>query len=260
MPYFDNENVSIHYRVDGADQAPPLVLVNSIGTELSVWNTLVADLGRQYRVLRFDLRGQGQSSVPEQDYTVEQLALDLAALLDSQGIVSSHVCGVSLGAMVAVQLAVSAPQRVRSLTLCNTAAYLGPPEPWNARIAATREKGMATVRGAVLERWLSADYVATNPEGAAHLVDMALASPKAGFLGASAALRDVDLRGVLGAVKCPTLVVSSTADVATPPAEGKAIAAAIDGSRYVELPGGHLSHVEQPQLLARSINAFLASI
>lgn len=257
MPFFEKNDLRTHYRIDGPATGPVLVLINSIATDLSVWDALVAESGQRMRVLRYDLRGQGQSDAPDGEYSMAQLADDLLALLDGLDLRRVHVCGLSLGAMIAMQLATTHPARVDKLVLCNTTAYVGQPDAWNARMAAARQHGVQILRPAVLGAWLSAAFTASAPQTSSAIADMVTRSPAAGFIGACAAIRDMDQRKSIAGISAPTLVVSGTADTATPPTEGKFIAAVINGARYVELPGGHLSNVEQPSALAGAILSFL---
>ncbi|MES2257096.1 MAG: 3-oxoadipate enol-lactonase [Pseudomonadota bacterium] len=257
MPFYQTDTLRIHYRIDGPEHAPVLVLLNSIATDLSVWGEVTDELRQSMRILRYDARGQGETTAPDGPYSIAMLAQDLVSLLDGLDLSKVHLCGLSLGAMVAMQMATAYPQRVDRLVLCNTAAQVGPPESWDMRAAAVREHGMQAVRPAVLERWLSADFRERQPQAAQRVVEMALASAPAGYIGSCAAIRDMDQRISIGAIAAPVLVVGSASDAATPPADGRYIAGAIGGARYVELPGGHLSNVEEPARLAAEIRNFL---
>ncbi len=257
MPIIDVNQLPLHYRFDGPEDAEVLVFINSIATDLSIWDETLAALQNSFRVLRFDARGQGQSGVPEGPYSIAMLGQDLLALLEALDIPVVHVCGLSLGAMVGMWLATHHPQRVGKLVLCNTAAYVGPPAAWDARAAAVREQGMAAVRPAVLQRWLSAPFLASHPAATEQVVGMVQASPTAGYIGSCAAIRDMDQRGTIAAIAALTLVVAGSADAATTPADARYIAATIPRATYTELPGGHLSNVEQPQRLGEEIRKFL---
>jgi 3-oxoadipate enol-lactonase len=185
------------------------------------------------------------------------LAADVLGLLDHLRIERAHLCGSSLGAMVAMSIATSHPNRVDRLVLCNTTAWAGPAQAWISRADAVAEKGMPVLRTSVMERWLSPHFVTCRAERAEEIALMATCSSDHGYIGACHAIGAMDQRQSIRLIRNPTLVIASTADIATPPADSRMIAQAIGGALYKELPGGHLSHVEQPQALAEELKNFL---
>lgn len=242
--------------MDGPETCPLLVLVNSIATDLTIWDDVVTALQGDFRILRYDARGQGGTPATDAPYSIGLLGADLVALLDALGIDRVNLCGLSLGAMVGMWVATHHPERVDRLILCNTAAQVGPPESWDARAAAVRDRGMQAIRPAVLERWLSPDFCLGDAAGTQRVLEMALRASPTGYIGACAAIRDMDQRESILAIVAPTLVVAGSADTATPIAQARDIATAIPGAILAELPGGHLSHVEQPARLADAIRGF----
>lgn len=244
MPYFERPDASLHYRLDGPEAAPVLLLSNSLGTDLSLWEPQMAALTRHLRVLRYDTRGHGGSSVSPGPYTLDQLGRDAVALLDGLGIKQAHIAGVSLGGMTALWLASHAPERVLKIAPCFTSAHIGNPEIWNQRIANVVANGMAAVVEGVLERWFTAEYRAAAPEVMAQFRQMLLGMPPAGYAAASAAVRDMDLRDVLNRIIAPTLVIAGRGDMATPPAHGEAIAAGINGASIELVDAAHIGNVE----------------
>ncbi|MBP7063833.1 MAG: 3-oxoadipate enol-lactonase [Ferrovibrio sp.] len=244
MPYMELPDASLHYRLDGPDAAPVLLLSNSLGTDLSLWEPQMAALTRHLRVLRYDTRGHGGSSVSPGPYTLDQLGRDAVALLDSLGIMQAHIAGVSLGGMTALWLASHAPERVLKIAPCFTSAHIGNPEIWNQRIANVAANGMAAVVEGVLERWFTAEYRAAAPDVMARFRHMLLGMPPAGYAAASAAVRDMDLRDALSRITAPTLVIAGRGDMATPPAHGEAIAAGINGARIELVDAAHIGNVE----------------
>lgn len=257
MPFISTNDIRIHYRWDGPEDAPVLVLSNSIATDLTLWDDVVASLAQSFRVLRYDARGQGMTDVTEGPYTLDLLGSDLVGLLDGLQLAKVHLCGLSLGAMTAAWLAAHHCGRVDKLVLCNTAAWLGPPEAWDARIAAARERGMEVMRPAVLDRWLSPAFRTANEAKVERLLGMVTGASLEGYLGACAVLQHVDLRETVRAIEVPTMVVCSVEDVATPPSEARFIVDRIPDAVYTELPGGHQSNVEQPEKLAAVIKTYL---
>ncbi|HYG45093.1 MAG TPA: 3-oxoadipate enol-lactonase [Bordetella sp.] len=257
MPYADLDNVRLYYVIDGPADAPVLVLSNSLGTCADMWARQVPALSQSFRVLRYDTRGHGKSSVPAGEYSFAQLAGDVAGLLDHLDIARADFCGLSMGGPTGLQLALDHPQRVRKLVLCNTAARIGSVDSWSTRIATVAQDGLENMAPAVVERWLSPAYRAAEPGLTQVLVDMLRRTSNEGYSANCAALRDADLRGRLGEIKAPTLVIAGTQDPAATPQDGRDLAAGIAGARYVELDTSHISNWEQPEAYTRAVADFL---
>lgn len=258
MPYAPIHDGQLHYALDGDAGKPVLILSNSLGTSVDMWAPQMAAFTAAFQVLRYDTRGHGKSSVTPGPYSIAQLAGDVVALMDHVGVKHAHFCGLSMGGITGMYLALHHPERLHKLVLCNTAAYIGPPDNWTARIAAVEAHGVAPLAQAVVSRWLTPDYAAQHPETVAHLEDMLRATPAAGYAGACAAVRDSDLRAQVGQITVPTLVIAGTGDLPTPPADGRFLQQAIDGARYVEFGAAHLSNHEQPSAFSHAVIDFLA--
>jgi 3-oxoadipate enol-lactonase/4-carboxymuconolactone decarboxylase len=243
VPFADVADVRLHYRFDGPEDAPVVMLSNSLGTNVSMWDPQMPALTARYRVLRYDSRGHGQSAVTAGPYRIEQLARDAVGLLEALGLARVRFCGLSLGGMVGQWLGANASQRLTRLALCNTTAHIGAPDAYNARIDAVTRGGMAAVVDGVLARWYTADFIASAPAAVAATRAMLLTTPADGYTASCAAVRDMDQRDAAARIKTPTLVIAGAHDVATPPADGRYIADRIAGARYVELPAAHLSNV-----------------
>ena len=258
MPFAVRDGVRLYWRLEGNDADAPLVLLNSIGCDLCMWDRAMPLLLGRFRVLRIDSRGHGASDAPDGDYTLAMLAADVAGVMDEAGIAQAAVAGVSLGGMVALQLALDAPDRVASvIPICTGIAF--DPSVWTQRIAAVRREGMAAIVDSVLARFLDPSFIATSPAMTGGVRRMVCATPAAGYAGAAAAIRDMDLPRRLGAITVPVLVVSGSRDVAAPAAEhGRVIAAAIAGAVHVEIAAAHLAPVENPGAVVTAINGFLS--
>jgi 3-oxoadipate enol-lactonase len=251
--------VRLACRVDGEANARAILLIHSLGTNMGSWDGQADALGVKFRVARYDARGHGQSEDPLVPVTIEQLGLDALAVLDNYGMERAHVCGLSMGGMTALWLAACHPERVGRAVFANTAARIGTVESWSARIEAVRVGGMAAVREPVLARFLSAGFRTRRPEVAAELGDMLEATSPVGYVAACEALRDADLRGIVGRIRVPSLIIAGALDPSTPPSQAEELHAAIQGSELVVLPdAAHLSNVEQPALFNRYLWAFLA--
>jgi 3-oxoadipate enol-lactonase len=254
------DGVHLAYRLDGPnDHAPVVVLLHSLGTDLRMWEAQARPLARSFRVLRYDCRGHGVSDVAAEPVTVERLGRDVLALLDHLAIARAHLCGVSLGGLTALWLAVHAPERVDRVVLANTGARVGSVESWEARIQAVERGGMPAIRDAVLARWVGQEFRVAHPDVARMLGQMLDHTPVEGYVAACRALRDADLRAEAHAVRVPTLIVAGERDESTPPALSEALHAAIPGSVLEILPAAaHLSNVERPEEFTALVERFLS--
>jgi 3-oxoadipate enol-lactonase len=247
----------IAYREDGVADGTPIALANSLGTDLRLWDLQLAVLATSHRIVRFDMRGHGRSSVPDGEYTLERLALDALELFEELRIDRLAFCGVSLGGMVGQWLGVHARSRLSKLILCNTSAYLGPRQAWDERIARVRAGGMAAVSGAVIERWFTPGYREAGGSAVSIARDMLLTTAPVGYAGCCTAIRDMDLRHSVAAIAVPTLVVGGLLDPATPPEHAEHLVANISGACLAMLPAAHLSNLEQPDAFNRVLVDFL---
>jgi len=259
MSYFDNNGARLHYELDGREDAPVLVLSNSLGTNLDMWEPQMPALLQHFRVLRHDARGHGSSDVTPGPYTIAQLGGDVLALMDHLGISRAHFCGLSMGGMIGMWLGAHHAGRIDRLVLCNTAAKIGTPDTWNPRIAKVDAEGMASVVDTVLDRWFTPGFRQRAPQQVAIVRDMLLETEPAGYGANCAAVRDMDLRADIASITVPTLVIAGTHDGSTPAADGRAVADAIPGARYVELDAAHLSNWEQTDQFTQALLGFLAA-
>lgn len=253
----------LHYRVGGAFGAPWLVFVNSLATDLRLWDDVVERIGGRYRVLTYDQRGHGLSDCPDGPWTIADLTDDLLALLDHLRIERCTLCGISVGGMVALDLAARAPGRLDAVVLSNTGMVIGSHAVWDDRMAAVRAGGMGMVVDATMERWFTPGFRA-DPARLSPWRHMVLRTPQEGFLRTAAAIRGADFRDAAGQLSVPTLVVGGAEDGGTPPELAHALAAAIPGARLDILPGvAHLPCVEDPDayavLLSSTVRQVVAS-
>jgi len=259
MPFADLHGLRVHYSLTGKENAPALIFSNSLGTNFSMWDPQAAALEKNFRILRYDTRGHGQTAVPPGPYSIEQLSRDVLALLDHLKLDRVNFCGLSMGGMIGQWLGVNAPQRFHRLVLCNTAAKIGTAEMWNARIATVRKGGTKSVAAAVVERWFTPEFRAASPAQVATALHMLENSPAAGYAECCAAIRDMDQRETVKNVRVPTLVIAGAKDPVTPPAEGRFLAEHIPGAKYAELPAAHLSNIEASAQFTTELLNFLKS-
>jgi 3-oxoadipate enol-lactonase len=247
----------LHVRIDGLEGAPWLVLSNSLGATLDMWDPQVVALSRDFRLLQYDTRGHGGSAVPPGPYTIEQLGTDVVGLLDLLGIERAHFCGLSMGGATGMWLGAHAPSRLDRLVLCNTTPWLGPPDVLDARIATVRREGMPALVDGILERWFTRDARLRNPAAVERIRRSLLETPVAGYVACCEALRDMDQRAELARITAPTLVIAGTFDPAPTPAAAREWAAMIPNTRCMELPAAHLSNVGAAAQFNEEVLAFL---
>jgi 3-oxoadipate enol-lactonase len=250
-------DATISYEVAGDPGAPALLLINSIGSTREMWARQMPAFTTAFRVIRYDARGHGTTSVPPGPYTLEQLGRDALAVLDDVGAETTHVCGISLGGLTGQWLGLNAMDRVRGLVLANTAARIGTIESWTERIQLVREKGMSAVADMAMPRWFSPPFHARDPETVHTFRSMVQNCPSDGYLGCCAALRDADLRDRVAGIRSPTLLVASTADTATPPEGLQFIQERVPRAQLVTFDSGHLSNVECAEEFTAAVMDFL---
>ena len=259
MPQIEtSDGIHLEYLISGPADAHPLVFSNSLGTNLHMWDGQMPEAERHWRVIRYDQRGHGGSDAPAGDYTLARLGRDVIDLLATLDIEKAAFCGLSMGGMTGLWLAINHPGNFTRMSACNTSAFLPPAELWNDRITAVLQGGMAVIDQAVMERWFTQAFREAQPKEAERVRQMILTSRPAGYAGCCAAIRDMDQRADIGAIDLPALVVIGAQDPATPPDHGELIVAAVKGAQSVTLDAAHLSNIEQPDAFNRAVFGFLA--
>ncbi|MCW2584415.1 MAG: 3-oxoadipate enol-lactonase [Klenkia sp.] len=250
--------IDVHHLVEGPEDAPVVVLSNSLGATLAMWDPQVPALTEHFRVVRYDTRGHGRSPVPEGDSTIDDLADDLVALLDRLGVQRAHVVGLSIGGMTAMRLAARDPERVDRLALLCTSAHTGNPGAWVERAQTARTQGTGALAEAVVGRWFTPGFAAENPGLVAEMRATIEGISDEGYASCCAAVGGMDLRADLSRITAPTLVVSGLDDPALPPEHQSALAAAIPGAQLLQLtPAAHIANLEQPQQVTDALLSHL---
>jgi 3-oxoadipate enol-lactonase len=257
MPFADLSDARIHYSLTGPDSAPVLVLSNSLGSNLSMWDGQLSEFSKHFRLLRYDTRGHGQSSITPGPYNIELLANDVLHLLDALHLDRVHFCGISMGGQTGMWLALNAPNRLHKLVLSNTGAKIGNADAWNTRIGSVLAHGMKEISASVISRWFTAAFPSAHPEVVASALRMLESSNPQGYTSCCAAVRDFNVRQSLSAISVPTLVIAGSCDLSTPPADGRYIAEQIPAARFVELPAAHLSNIEANSQFTSAVLNFL---
>jgi 3-oxoadipate enol-lactonase len=258
MPEINADGCRIHVEVEGPEQAPVLMLSNSLGTNLHMWDDQVAAFARHFRLVRYDRRGHGQSDVPKAPYSMERLGRDVLAILDGLGIAKANWCGLSIGGMVGMWLGANAPGRFDKIILSNTSAYYSDKTTWDARIKLVREKGLAAVVDGTMERWFTKQFRERSPQAAGRIRSMFLATNPEGYIGCGEAIRDMDHRALLAKISAPTLVIAGRHDTGTPLEAGEFIAQHTPNAQLAVLETAHIANLEEPKIYTDTVLEFLS--
>jgi len=257
MPMIDADGCLLNVAVEGRDGGPTIMLSNSLGATMQMWEPQMAALTRLFRVVRYDRRGHGRSGVPPGPYSMERFGKDVLAILDDLNIDKVHWCGLSMGGMVGQWLGANAPERIDRLILANTACYYPDPTNWLNRIKAVRENGLAAIADTVIAAWLTADFREREPQIAARMKAMLIASPVEGYIACCEALSTLDQRDLLPRITAKTLVIAGRHDTSTPVEAGEFIRSRIPGAGMTLLDAAHISNVEQPHSFTEAVVGFL---
>ncbi|MEH2509849.1 3-oxoadipate enol-lactonase [Nitrobacteraceae bacterium AZCC 1564] len=257
MPMIDADGCLLNVSVEGRESGPTIMLSNSLGTTMQMWEPQMAALTKLFRVVRYDRRGHGKSGAPAGPYSMERFGNDVLAILDDLNIEKVHWCGVSMGGMVGQWLGANAPERVGKLILANTTCYYADPTNWLNRIKAVNESGLAAIADTVIAAWLTADFREREPQITARLKQMLLDSPAQGYVACCEALSKLDQRDLLPRITAPTLVIAGRHDAATPVEAGEFIRSRIPGASMTLLDAAHISNVEQSHSFTEAVVGFL---
>jgi 3-oxoadipate enol-lactonase len=252
-----DDGCPIYVEVEGREGAPALMLSNSLGTNLNMWNDQAGEFAKHFRLVRYDRRGHGQSGVPQGPYSMERLGRDALAVLDALGIKKANWCGLSLGGMVGQWLGANAPDRIEKLVLSNTNYYYADKMPWYDRIKFVQEKGLEAFVDVTMQLWFTEGFRSRAPETLARMKAMFVATKVPGYIGCCEAIAAMAFRASNPRISAPTLVIVGSKDAATPPAAGEAIAGQIKGAKLTSLEAAHISNVEQPQQYTETVLNFL---
>ena len=260
MPSIEVNGARLFYTLSGQADAPVLMMSNSLGTTLEMWQPQLAALEGRFHLLRYDMRGHGKSDVTEAACSIGTLGQDVLSLLDELQIGKVHFCGLSIGGVIGQWLGANAPERLKSLVLCNTAARIGTLESWNQRIAAVEQGGVASIADAVIQRWFTPAFRLASSGAVAPLQAMLLATNPRGYVLLCAALRDMDQRKLVERIRLPTCVIAGDHDPATTIEDAKFLQERIPGARLVSLPVAHISNVEAADRFNAAVIEFLEEV
>ncbi len=242
----------------GALGDPGLILIHSLGADSRMWADQTPILRQRRRLIWFDLPGHGSSSAAEGEYSIESLARDATDVAKAAGVETFDVCGISLGGVVALWMAANQGDQVETLIACNTGAKIGTEEAWSQRIDTVLAGGMVALRESVVPRFITSDLERRRPQAHRLVYEMFDGVDPIGYAGCCASLRDADLRGSLGDIGVPTLLIGGTDDIATPPDVMRGLEESIPGSKLTLIEGAaHLSNIDQPERFNDAIAAVI---
>lgn len=261
MKFATVNGITLHYTLEGLKEGVPLVFINSLGSDFRLWDKLIPNFADRFPIIRYDKRGHGLSDCPPGPYSIRDHAGDLAGLLEHLKVKQAILIGISVGGMIALDQAISNPQSVRALVLCDTAAKIGTPESWGERIEAIRKNGLSNVAEAILARWFAPAFAEQHPAEYRGYYNMLTRMPVTGYIATCEAIRDADLREAARTVRARSLVLCGAGDLATPPSLGRELAdTLIDAQFELIEKAAHLSCTEQPEAMAKAISRFLREL
>jgi 3-oxoadipate enol-lactonase len=257
MPVIQSNGCPLNVEIAGPEDKPVLMLCNSLGTDLHMWDPQLKPFAQEFRLIRYDRRGHGKSGVTKGPYTMEMLGRDALAIMDGLGVQKVNWCGLSMGGMVGQWLGANAPNRIERLVLANTNYYYAVKDFWHDRIKTVADKGLAAIVKSNMERWFTEDFRQREPGIVATMSELFLKTPVEGYLACCAAIRDMDNREFLAKIKAPTLVIAGRSDLATPVEAAMHIQKHIPGAALTVLEAAHISNVEQPSEFTGEVLGFL---
>ena len=250
--------VVLHYTVEGATAGTPLLFINSLGSDLRIWDRVVSPLAERFPIIRYDKRGHGLSDCPPGPYTIRDHAGDLAGLLKQLQVDQAILIGISVGGLIALDYALTNPERVTALVLADTAAKIGTPSFWTERIEAIRTEGLDHLAETILARWFAPAFMTQQPADFQGYANMLIRTPVGGYIATCEAIREADLRHSISAIRAKTLVLCGAEDLATPPDLGRELAATLPNARFELIDGAaHLPCIEQPQTMVAKMSQFI---
>ena len=253
-----DDKVNLYYQTAGDSRNPAIIFANSLGTQLSMWQPQIDALSKHYYVINYDTRGHGQSDKPQGPYSLTRLGQDVLCVLGALGIKNANFCGISMGGLTGLWLAIYAPERFERIAVANTAAKIGERSAWLERAAMVRAQGMGGLAQSAASRWFTPAFIEQNPELINTMVSALAAEDAEGYASCCEALAEADLRDEIARINMPLLVIAGDDDPVTTVADAKAIQAAVSTAKVKSLAASHISNLEQPAAFNRTLKSFFA--
>lgn len=244
---------------DGLKDAPVLVLSNSLGTDHGMWQPQVNELKSHFNIITYDTRGHGESDVIS-GTTLQNLAEDVVDILDALNVKKAHFCGISMGGITGLWLAIHYPGRFLSITVANSAAKIGQAEAWLSRAESVEQNGLAELVKTTHTRWFSEKFDYQHNVVAQTTIQSLANTPAQGYANACRALAHADLRDEITQIQVPVLLIAGMADPVTTVVDAEFMQNAIKNSQIAKLEASHLSNIEQPQRFTQELTRFIQQI
>ena len=258
MPHVHANGIDINIDIHGPPDAPVVMFSNSLLTDYRMWDAQVPALADRYRILRYDTRGHGRTQATPPPYSMPMLTSDAVALLDALGIERVHFVGLSMGGMIGQLFASAHPDRVMSLSLCDTACRMPPASVWDERIVLARTRGTSAFITPITTRWLTQQYRDDHPEVVETLGAMIANTSVDGMVGCCAAISTMDHLALLSRIGAPTLVVVGEHDIGTPVSAARTLQKEIRDSELAVIQNAaHLTNIEQAGVFNKIITRFV---
>ncbi|HVL36798.1 MAG TPA: alpha/beta fold hydrolase [Burkholderiales bacterium] len=261
MPQVDVNGIKIDYRIDGKEGAPYVTFVTGIANDHTLWDPQVEALGASYRILRYDLRGHGDTQATEGDYAMELLVRDLTGLLNELNIQKTHLVGLGLGGAIVQSFAIGNSHRVNALVPCCCRAKMVPEfaAMWHKLREAVAKDGVEAIVEPTVQRWFSEDWKAANPKVLQNVRNMIRGTTSFGYLGVTAAFLRLDIEERLKDIKAPTLYVSGAEDkLGGPPELMAELAKKVRGAEHKSVPkAAHIANLQNPAGFNAVVGEFL---
>lgn len=258
MKQITSQDVQLRVEHTPRPGAPALLLLNALGTSLEMWDDQFEALSERFELIRFDARGHGKSTIgTHREATLDLLATDALNVLEQCGVARAHLCGLSLGGMIAMHIAAKWPDCVLKAVLCNTTPHMPPRETWETRIQTALTQGPAALVEGTLGRWFTPQFHQAHPEKIERIRSLLLETSAEGYAACCAAIRDMDQRESIKEITAKTLIIAGKHDAGATPAHAELMASSIPEAKLVLLDTAHLSNVERPDEFNASVIEFL---
>lgn len=258
MKQVTSQDVQLRVEHTPRPGAPALLLLNSLGTSFEMWDDQFEALSERFELIRFDARGHGKSTIgTHKEATIDLLATDALNVLDACGVARAHLCGLSLGGMIAMHIAAKWPDRVLKAALCNTTPHMPPRETWETRSQTALTQGLAALVEGTMGRWFTPQFHQAHAEKVDKIRASFLETSPQGFAACCAAIREMDQRESIKNISAKTLIIGGTKDAGTTPAMAEFMANAIPEAKLVLLEAAHLSNIERAEEFNAALIEFL---
>lgn len=252
-----DDKINLFYSCSGDPANPALVLSNSLGTTWQMWQPQLEALSKYFYLIRYDTRGHGLSDKPAGPYSLTRLGQDVLCLLGALSIKQAHFCGISMGGLTGLWLAIYAPERFEKIIVANTAAKIGTAEAWQSRATQVRRQGLAELSQSAPSRWFTEAFIRKNPQQVGALTLTLKQLDAEGYAACCDALSQADLRPELSKISSPLLVIAGTADPVTTVLDAQQICQASQSASLVALKASHISNIETPKAFNKAVLQFL---